>query len=242
MRRTPPWALLLFAAFSILFVGLSVMAAPLWSGNSQLSYLQTAGNTQVRTIGTGSEVNYQPKHWLGTFKGNYTNGTAGGVSVANALNLNLRGARIIEENTEVFLATSFLRNPFNSFNSRITGDIGATYAVIHSDEHKLRPSLAIGAVREDRTTGELNNFYSSTFGLKYNWKISETAELVNDFSFLYNLKNTRDWRFTNEVALVSTLTSIFSLKIGYQAIQLNLPAPGFRKLDTQSTVAVVAKY
>jgi putative salt-induced outer membrane protein YdiY len=235
---------LLFAVAAAMFLltSISVFAAPLWSGNSQLSFLQTAGNTQVRTLGTGSELSYNPREWDVGFKGNYTNGVAQGVSVANSLNLDLRGARKLSEPLEAFVQVAFLRNPFNSFNARVAADLGLGYLVVRGDKHNLRTDFGGGVAKEDRTTGAQNTFATLNFTAKYRWKISETAEIQDTLAVIYSIRDSRDWRYKNELAVLSSLTSIFSLKLGYQMVQLNLPAPGFRKLDTQTTVAIVAKY
>ncbi len=230
------------AALLSLLTSISVFAAPLWSGNSQVSFLQTAGNTQVRTLGTGSELNYVPREWNVGFKGNYTNGVAQGVSVANALNLDLRGARKLSDALEAFLQLSFLRNPFNSFDARYAANLGLGYLILQGDRHNLRADFGGGVAKEDRTTGEENTFATLNVGAKYGWKISDTAEIQDTLALVYNVRDSRDWRYRNELALLSSLTSIFSLKVGYQMVQINLPAPGFKKLDTQTTVAIVAKY
>lgn len=225
-----------------LFLSSISHAQSIWSGNSELSYLMTSGNTQVRTLGVGTELNYKPQDWAALFKGSYLTSSASQKTVANQMTLYLKGTRNLTERLETYLAVGYLRNPFTGFNSRTNIDLGLGYSVIKNEAHELKTSAAFGLANENLVSGLTNQYSNGQLALNYGWKISASTDLKNDLNFLQNFKVSQDWRWKDEFSLVTAMTSILSTKIGYSMSYLNLPPVTFRKLDSTTTISLVAKY
>lgn len=216
--------------------------APIWFGNSELSYLMTSGNTEISTLGAGTELNYEPKLWKAKFKASGVYGKSAEKTIANQTNVDLRVGRTIINRLEGFTAVGYLRNPFNSFNSRINIDAGLAYYVLESDDLKLKTDAGFGYATEERTTGLSQSYANTQIALRGTWQASATTKISNDLVFLQNLKDSKDWRWNNDFSVSSSISSLLSIKFGYKLGHLNLPAAGFKKLDTTTTVALVAKY
>ncbi len=56
------------------------------------------------------------------------------------------------------------------------------------------------------------------------------------------LAEARDWRVGNIVAITARLTSLFSLKASNTVRFANAQVPGFKSTDTNTAVALVAKF
>lgn len=155
-----------------LFLSSVSHAQSIWSGNSELSYLMTSGNTQVRTLGVGTEMNYKPQDWAALFKGSYLTSSASQKTVANQMTLYLKGTRNLTERLETYLAVGYLRNPFTGFNSRTNIDLGLGYSVIKSETHTLKTSAAFGLANENLVSGLTNQYSNGQLASNYAWKIS----------------------------------------------------------------------
>jgi putative salt-induced outer membrane protein YdiY len=76
----------------------------------------------------------------------------------------------------------------------------------------------------------------------YRWRLSPTAELTEDARFTGTFAESDDWRVEQTLAATARLTSLFSLKASYAVRYANAPVPGFRKTDTTTAIALVAKF
>ena len=57
-----------------------------------------------------------------------------------------------------------------------------------------------------------------------------------------NLQDSAGYRMNAETALVTSISTHFSLKAAYQWKYANAPATGFRKTDTLTLVAIIVNY
>jgi putative salt-induced outer membrane protein YdiY len=79
-------------------------------------------------------------------------------------------------------------------------------------------------------------------GGAYNLKLSSTAELTEDIRFTGTFALADDWRVANILAIVARVTTLFSLKASHTIRHANAPVPGFKATDTNTAIALVAKF
>lgn len=215
---------------------------PLWATSAELSVLRTSGNTQVRTLGLGIESTYRPKPWIFNGKASALSGANAGVTNAEAYTAELRGERKLSDTWGAFVRAGFLANRFAGFDRRFNGELGASYAFLDTEKHKLTAEVGGGANNEARTDGTNQTFATARLGVEYKWKFSPSAEFGNSFSVLENLQELADWRLVNIASLSATLTELLSLKVSFRIDHLNRPVAGKLATDTATTVALVAKW
>lgn len=215
---------------------------PLWSGSAEISYLSTSGNTSTSSFGGAVEVGYKPAPWAVIFKANYLRASTGDVTTAEQFGASAKGLRELIPRLDVFVAGTYLRNRFAGFNSLITGEGGVGYKVLAGPTHLLRGELGIGYTHEDQLVGDNRSYASARAGLGYAWKFSKTAEFTDDLSYSRDLSDSSNWIFSNKAALAASLTATFSLKASYTLLYNNEPVPTFKKTDTATAVALVAKF
>jgi putative salt-induced outer membrane protein len=215
---------------------------PLWSGQGELSFVATSGNSDTQTLGVGAEVLYQPLPWTVAFKSAFVRNEADGEEKANSLAAMVRGARAFSPRFEAFARADYLRNRFSGIESRWSGEGGVAYAVFPSPPNKLKVEAALGYATEKRVEGPDPSYPSARLGLFYEWQISKTAVYSEELSFVEDLEETSNWRIVNAGALTADVSTVLALKLSFAILYANEPVPGFGKRDTTFSAAVVAKF
>ncbi len=215
---------------------------PLWSGSAELSFLSTSGNTSTSSLGGGLEVDYKPAPWTVVFKANYLRASTNGVTTAEQLGASAKGIRDLTARVDVFAGGSYLRNRFAGFNSLVTGEGGAGYKILLGPVHALRGELGFGYTHEAQLVGDNRSYASARAGLGYKWQISKVAAFTNDVSYSYDLSDSKNWIAAEKAAIAASMTAVFSLKASYTLLYNNEPVPTFKKTDTATAVALVAKF
>jgi putative salt-induced outer membrane protein len=215
---------------------------PLWSGKGELSYVATSGNTDTQTLGAGAELEYRPSPWAVQFKAAFVRSEADDVENARALTASLRGSRTLTPRLEVFARGDYLKNRFAGIEDRYSGEGGAAYAIFPDPPHELKVEGGLGYTRELRTAGEDLAFPTARVGFLYEWQISRTATYAEEFSFVSNLEEGSDWRVVNTGSLTAEIVRAIAVKLSFAILYSNEPVPGFRKRDTLTSAAIVAKF
>lgn len=215
---------------------------PLWSGSAELSFLSTSGNTSTSSLGGGLEVDYKPAPWTVVFKANYLRAATNGVTTAEQLGASAKGIRDLTPRVDVFAGGNYLRNRFAGIRSLVTGEGGAGYKILVGPVHTLRGELGLGYTHEAQLVGGDRSYASARAGLGYKWQISKVAAFTNDASYSYDLADSKNWIVAEKAAIAASMTAVFSLKASYTLLYDNEPVPTFKKTDTATAVALVAKF
>jgi putative salt-induced outer membrane protein len=216
--------------------------APLWTGNAQLSYAGTSGNTDTSSFGAGFQVFYKPAPWTFSAEFAMLRASTDDVVTAESYAGKVRGSRDLTPRIDVFAEGIYYRNTFAGVDSRVGGTVGAGYKIIDEKTVHLRGEAGIGYTHEDPTIGETFDYAAVRGGLLFGWKFSPSAEFTEDASFSDDLSETDNWIFRSTTAVVADLTSILALKASYTYLYDNVPTAGFKKRDTITAIAVVAKF
>jgi len=215
---------------------------PLWAGQVGVSYVGTTGNTDTSSLGAAAEVHYRPGVWSGDAKVDLVRAATNGDVSARSLSALLRGARGLTPRFEVYAQAGYLENTFAGIDQRLAGEVGVAYGVLAGPEHTLKAEVGLGYTKEMRVTEADRSFASGRAGLAYKWQLSKTADLSDEVSFTEDLKDSDDWRFGNTLAVTAALNSLLSLKASYVLTTNNQPPVGFKKSDTLTSLALVAKF
>ncbi len=238
-----------------IFVGLAILAAswaaaeeppagppPVWSGKAEASYVSTSGNTSVQTIGAGVEVDYKKDIWDGLAKGAFVQGKTDGATTARTIAAELRGGRHFTPRFELFAQGDYFKNEFAGIEHRISGVGGAAYSAVQTPAQELKLQAGVGYTKETRVNGGDRSFATGLAGFLYKIKLSSTADLSDEFSYVESFKDSSDWRIANAFSVSVAINKVFSLKASHTLAYLNEPVPGFGKTDTITSVALVAKF
>ncbi len=187
-------------------------------------------------------MDYKPAPWALVFKAAYLHASTDSVTTAEQFNASLKGIRDLTPRLDVFTAGGYARNRFAGFDSLISGEAGVGYKLLLGAVHALRGELGFGYTHEDQRVGDNRGYASARAGLGYKWQFSKTAAFTNDLAYSYDLSDSANWILSDKAAVTAALTTIFSLKASYTLLYNHEPVPTFRRTDTATAVALVAKF
>lgn len=215
---------------------------PLWSGKGELSFLSTSGNSRTQTLGAGLEVAWQPGVWSASLKSSVVRAEADGEENARSFSLTLRGGRRLSPRAEAYARGDYLQNRFAGIEGRFAGEAGFSYAIFPNPPNKLRAEGGLGYTRETRVAGPDLAFPSARAALLYEWQISKRAAYSEELAFTADLESSENWRIVNTGSLTADVSTVLALKLSFAILYANEPVPGFKKRDTTTSAAVVAKF
>ncbi|MEO8277732.1 MAG: DUF481 domain-containing protein [Thermoanaerobaculia bacterium] len=252
LRRTPLCAFLLIATIFSPLAGAAraqeicpcpppAPPPPLWTGSLGLSYLATSGNTDTESLGFLASFVRQPTPWGLEVNALATRSETEGVKSAERLYGGVRGKRTLNERFDAFVGLSYERNEFAGFDSRVLVEAGGIWKAVTGPVHELAFDAGVTWTAEDPVIGDRDDFAGALAGLAYAWKISSSAALRERLVFYPNFETSDDWRLRSETALEAAIVSSWAVRVGYLYTRDNLPAPGFGKSDSATSVSLVWK-
>jgi putative salt-induced outer membrane protein len=246
--RIPPAQLHLFVLIALL-APLAAVAQPAppppppkHEGSVEFAFVGTTGNASTQTLGFGGESIYRPGPWVWKNKAGFVRSKAESELKAEALLFLSRAERSIRPRLAGFGEYGFFRDRFAGISQRNSVAGGLTFKLIESVRHLLSIDGALGYLNESRLAGE--DVSSATYGTgtSYRWKLSETATVSDDLRFTGTFADGEDWRVLQNAAVTARLTQLLSLKLSNTISFVNLPVPGFKSTDTNTSIALVAKF
>jgi len=228
---------------------------PVWFGKAELAFLSTSGNTDTTSIGGSAEVNYNPKPWLFTLKGSALHAATDGVTTAENFTASLQASRDLTEQLDVFARAGWLKNTFSGINNIYNFDGGAGFKLLNTKTQFLRIEGGVGYTTEqDIVLGVIapyHNYANIRAGLGYKWQITKTAAVTNDYSYLLDLSDSKNWFMTDKAAVAVAISKIFALQASWTLLYRNeppikdgttIPLTRYDKTDTATAVGLVAKF
>ena len=244
LRSTVPF---LAASLFLLYPSLALAQAapppppPAREGSVEFAFIGTTGNSSTETIGLGGEVILRPTLWVVKNKAAFIRNESNSSSPRNRFSTVSHRARAHHPRLRVWRVYVF-HDGFAGIAHRNAVVGGIAYKLIDLPSQKLSVDAGLGYLNEHRLRGSDVSSGTYSFGGGYAWKISPTAELSDDVRFTGTFAASDDWRVANIVAISARITSLFSLKASNTIRFANVPVPGFKSTDTNTAIALVAKF
>ena len=233
----------------LLIVGLPVPAAaqapappPKHEATAEAAFVGVTGNASSSTFGLGGEVIARPGPWVFRHKASFIRNEAADVVTAKSFVYTGRAERAINARVSAFGEYGYFRDRFAGVDDRNSVLGGVSLKAVTSARQTLGIDLGAGYLNEHRVIKPdvSNGVY--TLGSAYALKLSATADLKDDLSFLGSVKTADDWRVAHTIALTARVTDVMSLKVSNTVRYVHLPPVGFKTTDTTTAVALVAKF
>ena len=248
--RPPPSHLGLFtilAALSPVFALAQTPAQPpppppRHEASAEFAFVGTTGNASTQTLGLGGESIYRPVPWTLKNRAAFVRNKSESELKAQALLFLARAEREIRPRLAGFGEYGYFRDRFAGITHRNGVAGGLAYKLIDLAAHVLSIDGALGYLYEGRLVGE--NVSSPTYGTggAYRWKLSDTATITDEARFTGTFADAEDWRVLQTAAVTARLTDVLSLKLSNTIGYVHVPVPGFKSTDTNTSIAVVAKF
>ncbi len=215
---------------------------PAFEGTAEFSFVGTSGNSSTQTLGTGSSLTFRRAGWKVTSKASFVRNKDRDLVKAQSFGLATTAGRALSEWLSVVGRHEYQRDRFAGIQHRNTIDVGVSMDAVESTAHTLTVNAGVGYASEQRLSNRDLSTAIGTAGLDYTWVISESATLENSVETEVSLQNSADRRLNNVASLSAKLNSTFSLKVKHTTRWVKSPVPGFRKTDTITAIALVAKF
>jgi putative salt-induced outer membrane protein len=222
---------------------------PAHEESAEFAFVGTSGNTSTKSVGLGGEVVLRPTDWVYRAKASYVQNEAAGVVSARTVTAAFRAAREWKSRTSLFAQTSYLRDRFSGVSSRATVEagvahtwergrqsLGADASAGYANEQRENPPTVVGPPPPTVSTALVG------VGQRYKLKLSPTSDFTDDVRYTKSLQTGIGYRVDHVAALTAKLTSRLSLKLSNTLRFVSAPVPGFKKTDTTTSMALVAKF
>jgi putative salt-induced outer membrane protein len=214
---------------------------PLWTGSIGFSYLATSGNSDSETIGLTVGFAREPTPWGLEIQALANRAESDGEKTAERIFASLRGKRALGERYQLFAGVSYESDEFAGFDSRTVLESGVLWRALAGPVHKLDFDLGLAWTDEEPVLGAGFDYFGGIAGVTYVWKINALATFRERLAYYPNFDESADWRLRSETSLEAALASAWALRVGYLFFRDNVPAPGFEKDDSTTSVSLVWK-
>jgi putative salt-induced outer membrane protein len=215
---------------------------PPWSGSLGLSFLSTTGNTDTRSLGAEFGLKRIPDPWGLEFTAKFLESSQNGEKNAEDTFASLRGIRNLSDRWMIYALGSGEKNVFAGFDLRAIIEAGATFKALAGPIHEVSVDGGLSWTREEPISFPSKSYAGSVLGLAYQWKISETSVFTEKVRSYFDFSDSANWRITSETAIKAAISTRFAIKAAYDYRRTNEPVPGFLKVDTATTVSLVATF
>ncbi len=222
--------------------GLLPQLPPTWIVASELSFVGTGGNTSTQTLGLNGSVIHQLVGASTRAQVSFITSEANHVTQARSIDMQARHGVDVREGLGVFGRVAYTRDRFAGLSNRASVDSGLSYTAVDTPLQTLTLEGTGGFTAENHI-GSPNLRYALASGSLGYWrKITPLADVRDDVSFSADLMSAPNWRTTNALTFQATLTHLLSLKLAQSFEYRNVPVPGFKRLDTRTSVSLVFSF
>jgi putative salt-induced outer membrane protein len=216
--------------------------APQHEATAEFAFVGTSGNSSTQAIGLRTEFTLRRALWIYNGNGAYVRNETEDALKAESFAALFQASGTINARMSQYGRYAYLRNTFAGVQNRNSISAGLEYLVVQPERHRLTVNAGIGYANEQRFIGDDLSTAEFLTGSSYRWTISPTANLTDDVGFSVSFADASDWRTANIVALTSDLTTLLSLKVSNTLRHVHAPVAGFKKTDSITSVALVARF
>lgn len=230
MKRIVIVALLLMAG------NVALAANGAWSGEAELGYVQTSGNTDTTSINVRAAAALQQAPWLHDFEFTALRASDSGVTTADSISALYRVEYSLSEVDALFGSLRVEDNRFAGFDRRYTEVAGYRRTVVHTDAHTLKLEAGAGARQTENVDATQTSEGILRAALDYAWQITETSSFKQSLSVEDGSEN----RVTESVTeLKLKINGNLSMKTTLTLKDNSTVPPGVKNTDVQTAVTLV---
>jgi putative salt-induced outer membrane protein len=215
---------------------------PRHEGTAEVAFIGVAGNASSNTFGLGHEMTARPATWTFRHRLAFVRNESGGALIAKSFLYAPRVEKAWHPRLAAFGEYGYFRDRFAGVSSRqaVTGGLSVKLAV--GPRFNMTADAGAGYLNEQRITGDSVSGAMYATGAVCKIKLSETADISDELSLIGRFARSDDWRLTHAIALTARIAGGVSMKVSNGVRFSNVPAPGFKRTDAITSIALVAKF
>lgn len=213
---------------------------PAWDLKLGFSYLATSGNAETSSAGFDARYVQEWPGWGLEATAAAVRATRDERETVENYNVQTRGRRKLDDGTELTLGLRGERNRFAGIDARTLLDTSLLRPLFQSPEWKVQSLTGISWTWEDPLEDRPENGnLGGLVQLQATGKLSPTAELTGQTTWLPDLEESDDYRLHGQVSVQAALNKHLGLRVGYDVKYDNEPVRGFQRTDTSTTASLV---
>ncbi|CAA0113665.1 Uncharacterised protein [BD1-7 clade bacterium] len=211
-----------------------------WSGNIELGYKATSGNTSENVLTYRQKIIYEATKWKNTIGLSADNNTSDAVKTQERYYVTEQLDYNFSAESYGFLRGTYDKDLFSGFAYQATSVAGYGHNIVDTDTIGFKIEVGMGgSYQEVEDTNESEQSLMGFFSDDFVWRFAETTELGQTLSLEYSEINTIT---RGQVYIKNTMLKNLSLKLSYGAKYTSEVPSGREHLDTEFLATVVFDY
>jgi len=219
-----------------------------WSNSTELSFVNTSGNTEVTTFAAKDKLTYKFSQKIETIlRLSALYGKSDGVKNSENYSAKLRGTYLISERFYTGIVAGWAKDIFAGIDSKISIGPALGYKILTGPKHTLDFEGGAEYVDEkyflqpgDTTSAKSSNYFNGRAFTEYIYTFSEKSNLSQSLEFNYDFENSDNYDIASVTAVTTALSDMLSLKASYTINFVNAPVPTtLKKTDTTLSVSLI---
>jgi len=208
-----------------------------WSGEAELGFVQTGGNTDTQTMNLKMGLGYSKSKWSHSLKLSALGTKDEDKTSAEKYTAGLKTDYLISGMSYLWGTADYVKDRFSGYSYRLSEALGYGYHLIDTETHKLDLEAGPGARQSELENGEtLTEFVGRLQGF-YRWVISKHASFAETLTGTIGEEATI---ITSESALTGTLVGNLAMKASL-TIEHTTDVPADTE-DTDTEIALTLVY
>jgi len=231
----------------LFFLGLSAHAVcaetaetPKISDTAELSYVDTGGNSELRSLMVNNLLKYPVSDRAGIdWKLHALYGETAGVKSAERYLTELRGTYQVTDRMYSLVMGSWTRDTFAGFDARYFLGAGLGYKIITTMPHLLQAEAGLNYTIEERTDGTSKTYPGGRLFAQYEYHFNDKNKFIQSVEYLPDFEDSENYNINSETALISAISTFLSMKGSYVIRYDHEPAAGTKETDTILGITLV---
>jgi len=212
-----------------------------WSNSTELSFVNTSGNTEVTTLSAKDKLTYKFSPKIETMLNLAAlYGKSDGVKNSENYSAKLKISYLISEKFYTSLIAGWSKDEFAGIDSKMWVGPALGYKVLTGPKHTLDIEAGVEYVDEKFTDDTKNDYFNGRAFTEYKYAFSEKSNLSQSLEFNYDFENGDNYDIASVTAVTTSLSDMLSLKASYNINFVNAPVPAtLKKTDTALSVSLI---
>ncbi len=224
-----------------LLVATGAIATP-WYTHTELSYIQTSGNTDTSSFGLDfhAQKSWLPHEIAFDFDSHYA--TSDGKETKKVWFLETHYYYHFSKILELEYLVGYKRDKFSGFEYQFYTGPGVGWQVIQSMDQNLSLNLLVLYSIDSYTTGQKDIYPSGRAGLEYTYRITPTLTFAEEANWRSDLSHPSNWFLYSKSSFYSTIDGKLKLGVSYKIDYKNRPPEDKKKMDRTFMVSLVVDW
>ena len=205
----------------------------LWKMRAEMSFVDTAGNTDVQTISGKLEIKREEFVNRYFFTGKILEVRERERETSNKISSEARWERNITERMFTLFTAGYIKDIFSGYEYRFSVGPGIGYTFINAEGHRLQWLISSIYYYDKFSAGkDSDDYLTGKTTVKYEWKILENLKFKETLDSFISFKNTDKYFVDSEAAVEVKINKSVSIGINYSVNYQNIsPASEIEHTD-----------